>query len=255
MGPPDISWTSDFARTALAERLERNRTGNISQSDRKDFLDYFLAAQRDKPDVVDDGLLINYLLINLFAGGDTTAITLGATIYYVLKHPEVYKKLRLELDNTELSYPAKWSEARNLPYLNAVLNEAARLHAGVGMILERVVPSGGCALPDGRFIPEGSIIGMNPWIIHRNTDYFGRDANVFNPNRYLKTDDESDEQFAIRSSKMKQANLTFGSGVRTCLGKNLSRFESTKFIATMFAYYDVSLNLLLNPVRPLGRLC
>lgn len=227
---------------ALSERLQRNSNPEFTPSERKDFLDYFLEAQKEKPEVVDNGLLINYLLVNLFAGGDTTAITLGACIYYVLKTPQVYEKLRAELDAADLSYPVKWSEARNLTYLDAVLTEASRVHSGVGMMLERVVPKGGLTLPDGRFIPEGCIVGMNPWVVHRNKEHFGPDAEEFVPGRYLKGDSETEEQFALRVTKMKVANLTFGAGVRTCLGKNLTRFESSKFIATLFKHYDVSLN-------------
>jgi Fe-S cluster assembly ATPase SufC len=34
-----------------------------------------------------------------------------------------------------------------------------------GLMLERIVPKGGHTLPDGRFVPEGTTVGMNPWVI------------------------------------------------------------------------------------------
>lgn len=37
------------------------------------------------------------------------------------------------------------------------------MHPAVGLLLERHVPKGGIILA-GHFLPEGSIVGMNPWV-------------------------------------------------------------------------------------------
>ena len=36
-----------------------------------------------------------------------------------------------------------------------------------------------------------TIIGTNPWVIHRNTEVFGNDVESFRPERWLKTNDRA----------------------------------------------------------------
>ena len=64
-----------------------------------------------------------------------------------------------------------------------------RLHPGVAMPLERIVPQGGAEIC-GRFIPEGTVVGVHPWVIHRNESIFGKDAHEFRPDRWLECDPE-----------------------------------------------------------------
>lgn len=87
--------------------------------------------------------LKSYLLSNVLAGSDTTAISLCAAMYYVLKHLEVHRKLRDEIHRAQLPIPARWKDIQDLPYLNAVMRKAMRILSGVGLMLERIVPEGG----------------------------------------------------------------------------------------------------------------
>jgi len=240
IGAPSFSWAVDFSIQALVERYEKIATGGKEQEAKpKDFLDKFLEAKATTPDFVNDDLVVNFLLINVLAGSDTTAITLGAAIYYLLKTPAALTRLTKELTETKLSTPVTWAQTLELPYLNAVMQEAVRIHGGVGLILEREVPSGGFTLPDGRFIPEGTIVGMNPWVVHQSEAYFGPNPDKSVPERWLKGNDESQEEFEARDRRMKEATLAFGHGPRICLGRSLSRLEANKVIATLFKTFEV----------------
>lgn len=95
---------------------------------------------------------------NRGAGSDTTAIALRAVVYFLCKNPDKLHKLQSELDEAEsdgrLSEPITYAEAMNLPYLQAVLKEAMRLHPSTGFTMARVVPKGGTVLL-GHSLPEG----------------------------------------------------------------------------------------------------
>ena len=69
------------------------------------------------------------------------------------------------------------------------MKEAMRCHPGVSYPLERIVPPGGAEFC-GTHIREGTILGMNPTVIHKDTTIFGEDAAIFNPNRWLGPDEE-----------------------------------------------------------------
>ena len=235
IGPPTFVWANIFSLEQLQKRYQKgNPTGPA------DFLAKFLEAKKRNPELVDDNTVILWLLSNVLAGSDSTAGTMCATIYYVLKNPAVCKRLCDELRSASISFPAQWKEIQGLKYLEAVMRESMRVNPGVGLILERVVPKGGLSLPDGRLVPEGTTVGMNPWVINRNEEVFGAKTERFIPERWLQSPGEPEEAFQARFAKMKSTDFTFGAGSRACLGRYLSQLESFKLIATLFNTFDVS---------------
>lgn len=231
-----------FARERLNERLHQPKAGDKTAGPRKDFLARFLEAKEEFPDTVDDAQVFSYTVSNMNAGSDTTAISLRAILYYTLKHPRVLKKLQQELNEAfefgRISNPVSWKQSQDLPYLDAVIKEALRLHPAVGLMLERTVPDG-LQLPNGPFLPPGTIVGANPWIIHRHS-VFGEDVDSFIPERWLRGENEPEAEFKTRKQNMVRATFTFGAGPRTCIGKNISLLEMYKLIPSMFLTYQVS---------------
>jgi cytochrome P450 len=70
------------------------------------------------------------------------------------------------------------------------MKEAMRCCPGVSFPLERIVPAGGAQLC-GVHIQEGTVVGVNPAVIHRDRSIFGPDADAFNPERWLGSDTEN----------------------------------------------------------------
>lgn len=82
-----------------------------------------------------------------------------------------------------------YTEAQNLPYLQAVIKESLRLCPPVGMLLERQVPPGGLEI-EGFHFREGEVVGMNPWTVGRNPAVFA-DPEKFRPERWLEADGQA----------------------------------------------------------------
>lgn len=166
--------------------------------------------------------IVNHTSSNVLAGSDTTAIALRSIIYNLATNPRAYHKLQKEIDALDaqgmLSNPIKESEARKMPYLQAVIKEAMRLHPSVGMIMERHVPKGGAVICD-RFFPAGTVVGINPWVMGRETSIYGEDVDSFRPERWLEGDIE-------KLNAMERHSLAFGWGSRVCIGKNISMMVS-----------------------------
>jgi cytochrome P450 len=64
-----------------------------------------------------------------------------------------------------------------------------RLHPGVGFPLERYVPEEGLRV-DNVFLPGGTIVGMNAWVVHYNKTIFGKDADDYRPERWIDAEPE-----------------------------------------------------------------
>lgn len=133
-----------------------------------------------------------------------------------------------------------WSEAQQLPYLDAVIKEAFRVHPAAGLPLERVVPAGGATIA-GNFVPGGTIVGCSAWVLHGNPDIFGSDAAFFRPERWLESNDSGSSKSgeAERIKEMNAAMFHFGSGSRTCIGKNISLLEIYKVVPSLLRGFEV----------------
>ncbi|RJE19637.1 Cytochrome P450 [Aspergillus sclerotialis] len=197
-----------FARERLNERLHQPKARQET-------------AKEEFPDTVDDTQVFSYTVSNMNAGSDTTAIALRAILYYTLKHPRVLKELQQELNEAfesgRISNPVSWKQSQGLP----------------------TVPDG-LQLPNGPYLPPGTIVGANPWIIHRHS-VFGEDVDSFIPERWLRGENETEAEFNTRKQNMVRATFTFGAGPRTCIGKYISLLEMYKLIPSLFLTYQVEL--------------
>lgn len=109
-------------------------------------------------------------------------------IYNLLKYPATLEKLRAELLAENLPLPSPpYSTVRDLAYLDACVQEGLRMHPPFALPLERVVPEGGITVL-GIYLPEGTVIGGNPYIVNRHKATFGDDAEVWRPERWLVED-------------------------------------------------------------------
>ncbi|KAL3426837.1 benzoate 4-monooxygenase cytochrome p450 [Phlyctema vagabunda] len=237
IGPPSFGAAASFCASQVIDRL--SGTDKHDPEKQKDFLDYFIELKRQNPNVVDDNQIVSFLLINILAGADTIAIILRAIIYFVVRNPRVHKRVLQELKVAGITMPTSYDEAIKLPYLTAVISESMRMHPGVGLLLERLVPETGLALSDGRVLKRGTIVGMNAWVVHTNKEIFGQDAASFVPERWLRSDAESEEEYRLRVSSMRSADLTFGAGKRRCIGKHVALLEIYKVIPMLFLKYDM----------------
>ncbi|KFY67685.1 hypothetical protein V496_01471 [Pseudogymnoascus sp. VKM F-4515 (FW-2607)] len=231
IGPPAFAHALNFTREQLTKR-NMNKPHNA-----QDFLQCFLETKTAHPDVMDDEQVLTNSFMNIIGAAHSTAISLKAVMYYVHKNPRVLRKLQYELDEAKLELPVSYTAAQQLPYLNAVIKESLRMHPGIGLVMERVVPEGGLYLKNGYAIPKGTIVGMNPWVVHRDKDVFGPDAESFNPERWLQPDTEISSMFQERMSRMNSATLTFGAGKRVCIGQDFSMMEISKVTATILSKY------------------
>lgn len=227
-----------FTLKAVNSRASIQRDGDFEDPEKgggKDMLSRWMEIHRSDPEKLSTRDVIVHLSTNVFAGSDTTAIALRAVLYFLMRHPVAMAKVQAEIDSAvsaqKLSDPVSYRESvTHLPYLGAVLKEAMRLHPSVGLILEREVPKGGVTI-SGNHIPAGTVVGINAWVLHRNKEVF-HDPDAFLPERWLESSPET-----LRA--MEKSFFTFGSGSRTCIGKNISLIEMHKIIPQLLRVFEI----------------
>ncbi|KAF5006060.1 hypothetical protein FDECE_7542 [Fusarium decemcellulare] len=236
---PLVVWlvgTHPIVRFTVEQMAKRLKEQGENKHGPRDFLDRSFEAQKKDPELVTDRVVRMWNIDNVFAGSDTTAISLRSIFYYIMRSRPAMAKLMAEVHESEergdLGEFVSWKAANEMPYLEAVIKESFRMHPPVGQLLERHVPKGGIDLGN-HFLPEGTIVGMNPWVAGRNKQVYGSDCNTFRPERWLEATPE-------QRRLMDRTSLTFGHGARTCIGKNISLLEIYKLVPQLLRNYEIS---------------
>ncbi|WP_436926398.1 cytochrome P450 [Halosimplex amylolyticum] len=221
-----------------------------------DLLSILLALDVDGVGL-DETAIRDHLFTFLFAGHETTALSLSYAIFLLANHPEKQAHLHEEVDDV-LGDGTTGSAADGprptaadlfeLSYLDRVVDEALRLYPPAYTVFReptRDVQIGGYE------IPEGSTISMPQWVIHRDERWYD-DPDAFRPERW--TDD-------FREELPEYAYFPFGGGPRHCIGMRFALMETKLVLATLaqrFAFepvteppLDLSMQITLQPDDPI----
>ncbi|KAL9941557.1 hypothetical protein ACHAQF_006947 [Verticillium nonalfalfae] len=182
-----------------------------------------------------DDELKSEALEQIIAGSDTTAGAIRGALLLVMTNPRVYALLQKEIDAAvrEGRAPAvgngliSQAQAKELPFLQAVVRESLRVRTPVANLFPRDVPAGGdTVVVDGERIalPGGVCIGYSAYAMHRDEALYGDDAQAFRPERWFE--DDKDKLAAM----VRTNDMVFGDGRFTCLGKPVAQMEMAKTI-------------------------
>lgn len=168
------------------------------------------------------------------AGYQTTATTLVATFYQVLRNPGVFHKLRIEV-RSAFATEADISGDRllRLPLLNACIRETLRLLPPAnGKTAQRTAPT--CTIAN-TFIPAGTIVSADIYSIQRSPAYFA-DASSFRPERWIENGEGT-----LFENDNRAAYQPFLIGSRACIGRHMAQQSIRLVMARLVWRYDVEM--------------
>ncbi|KAL6718555.1 hypothetical protein ACLMJK_004647 [Lecanora helva] len=215
----NIKTCHDFVDSFVQKGLEYRKTLDLSKGppDVKEDERYIFLYEMVKRTA--DAYQIRSELMNvLLAGRDTTASLLSNVWFILARRPDVWTKLRKEVDEVG-SQPPTFQQLKDMKYLRWVLNETLRLYPVVpgnarAAVVDTVLPLGGGE--DGQsplFIPKGQVVQWSLYTIQRRHDIYGEDADDFNPDRW-----------AILRPGWEY--LPFNGGPRICVGQQFALTEA-----------------------------
>lgn len=177
----------------------------------------------------------------LFAGYDTTAITMTFAFYMLSRHPEKAARVREEHDrvlgpdstNAATQFKTNPALVNQLPYTAAIMKETLRLWAPVTGGVRSSPPGHFLTHPQtGEKLPtHGWMINNAGAILHRLEEYWPR-ANEFIPERWLTTDPQDPLH------PQKGTFRPFEAGPRNCLGQELVGIEFRLVLALTVREFD-----------------
>ncbi|XP_055333697.1 cytochrome P450 2C15-like [Paramacrobiotus metropolitanus] len=217
---------------AIHEKKYKEEHGDV-----RDYVDAFYDQQQKEgeqgstPNYFDDDELLVEISNFFGAGAETTATTITWAYYFIVRHPDVQKKMQEEIDmKVGRGRHVTTEDKAKLTYVEAVCSEVARMGSVVPLGIGRSTTED--VQMNGYTIPKGTYIMPNLWFIHHDPKHWGPDANEFKPERFL----DSEGRVLNPPSFM-----PFSIGKRHCPGESLARMEVFLFVTNVLQNFNLRL--------------
>ncbi|CCM03723.1 uncharacterized protein FIBRA_05869 [Fibroporia radiculosa] len=242
----------DLVQEKKRKIADAEEKGTVYQG--KDLLTLLLKsnAAADLPPeqrISDDDILHNINTF-MFAGSDTSSLSITWTLYLLARFPHMQDRLRTELRAVSSAAPLSaltedevaslYAAIAELPYLENVIRESLRLippvHSSIRVAMQDdVVPTSvpvKTRCPDGSFaelmsvrVPKGTFIHVPVEGFNLDREVWGPDAWTFDPDRWDSLPEAVTSQPGLYNN-----TLTFSAGPRSCIGMRFSIIEIKTFL-------------------------
>ncbi|KAI5090443.1 cytochrome P450, family 2, subfamily AD, polypeptide 2 [Silurus meridionalis] len=216
----------------LKEEIRKHKE-DWDPSNPRDYIDSFLVEMEKKKSDPEAGFNVDTLLVAMLdlyeAGTETSATTLRWGLLFMMKYPEIQKKVQDEIDKViGQSRQARIADKPNMPYTEAVIHEIQRLGNVVPLGLMKMATKD--TELGGFFIPKGTAVTTNLSSVLNDKSQW-ETPDTFNPGHFL------DEQGRFLK---KEAFLPFSAGRRVCVGEQLARMELFLFFTSLLQSFTFS---------------
>ena len=144
----------DKAREHFQWGCQRIEKRVQTETSRPDFMHHLLQNMDDEKGMSRDEINSTATFL-ILAGSETSALTCTSTTWFLLKNPQVLKRLQTEVRESFKKYEdISVSSAARLPYLHAVIQETLRLHPTGPISVPRLVNRPNTII-SGHLVPEG----------------------------------------------------------------------------------------------------
>ncbi|OMO82302.1 Cytochrome P450 [Corchorus olitorius] len=213
----------------------RSRGGDENCPYGDDLLGVMMAAMEPTQSNANLKFQIDEILENcktfFFAGYETTSNLLTWTMLMLSVHQEWQAKLRQEvLEECGMQIPDADKLAK-LKLVNMVLLEVLRLYCPVIMLMREASED---MKLGNLMIPKHTHLTIPVVKIHRSKEYWGDDANEFNPLRFMNG--------ISKAAKHPNALMGFSIGPRACIGQNFAMLESKAVLALILQRFSFSIS-------------
>lgn len=240
--------STELSKQLIAEKSKEALSGGGN----RDLMSLLIKAHNSsdpKAQLKLDELLAEVNVI-ILAGHETTSNTIAFMLTELCKNLEIQDKLRAEIRSAEARLHER-GETRfgladfdSMPYMLAVLKETLRFHPVAYNIFrvageDDVLPlSSPITTVSGKVlhelpIPKGMQIMSSVAACNRNTEMYGEDAHVFNPDRWLRDPPKQKVALGVYAGL-----FTFSGGPRSCIGWRFAVMELQAVIVAIMSKFE-----------------
>lgn len=201
----------------------------------RDLLTALMAAERDPAVELSENELVDETVLFLTAGHETTALTITYAFYWLSQHPAVRARVRAEADAVLGGDRPDWGDLPALRTTERVVRETLRLTPAAWNVIRQTRRP---VQLDGYRLEAGELLFASPYA-HGRDPAAWNDPAQFRPARWREG-----------ASRAADAYFPFGSGPRSCIGRQLALIEAQFTLAHVLQHYDVEVLLDELTLRP-----
>ncbi|CAD0089129.1 unnamed protein product, partial [Aureobasidium vineae] len=236
-----------FCRTQIAQRKSEYTPASRTEPE-KNILDTAIKSE----DLSDEEIL-DMCTTFLATGYRTVSVALSWAIYHLSTRPGVQALLRMEV---RASFPAPDQKGaapinpdllQKMSVLTAICDETLRFSPVVALTY-REARTDTLLSGSNQVIPEGTILAISPWAIHRSPIYWrsgdplsesssASHTTLPSPSTWDMTRWLSDKKGGAR---MQSSFMPFGRGPRCCIAEGFARDEMMILLAALVGRFDFS---------------
>ncbi|XP_055545981.1 cytochrome P450 4c21-like isoform X1 [Wyeomyia smithii] len=183
--------------------------------------------------------ITDHIYTMIAAGNETSATQAAHTALLLAMHPEIQERAMVELREV---FPTRESGynpevLKQLVYMDRIIKESQRL-APVAAVFGRQTLSD--LQLDEFVIPKGNIFILNIFALHRRKEFWGEDAEEFNPDRFLPEETKKRHPFAY---------LPFSAGPRGCIGSRYATMSLKTIISELLRNYKLTTDMKYQDIK------
>ncbi|MDZ4789842.1 MAG: cytochrome P450 [Hyphomicrobiales bacterium] len=175
-----------------------------------------LMADDGKPEF-DRQQVLDEMKQYLWAGTETTALTLAWAFYLIHLHPEVGDRILAEGHAVYGERTPNWQELQNLHYTRAVIYETMRLYPPIWSFIRVATAEDEIA---GQKVQPGDKMVLSAYVVHHSEKWWP-EPEAFRPERFMP------DAIRARQASHPYIYMPFSLGKRSCIGGQLSIIENS----------------------------
>ncbi|XP_036373327.1 cytochrome P450 4V2 isoform X1 [Megalops cyprinoides] len=232
-----------YERAEYIAYIESDSESDQGMKKRRAFLDMLLKTTDEDGNKLTHKDIQEEVDTFMFEGHDTTAASMNWAIHLIGSHPEVQRKVQLELQEVfgQSDRPINTEDLKKLRYLECVIKESLRLFPAVPFFARSICED--CHI-NGFKVPKGANAIIMPYALHRDPRYFP-DPEEFRPERFLPENSAGRHAYAF---------IPFSAGLRNCIGQRFAVMEEKVVLASILRNFNIEATQNREELRPLGEL-
>jgi cytochrome P450 len=218
-----LTWREKIDKL-IFEEIDRRRANPRPQP--QDVVDMMMLSQDESGNFMTDKEIRDECLTLLFAGHETTALSLTWIFIPLLQNPNVLKKLLAEINSVVGDNPITPEMIPKLTYLDATIKESMRVNNLFPIVARKTIEP---LELKGYEIPVGATVAPCNMILH-HLDSIYPEPLTFRPERFLE-----------ESNSHPYSWLPFGGGNRRCIGMAFALYEMKIILASILPRIELEL--------------